>query len=1795
MAKKTKNLMALVLALSMLLSLMVVPAAAASSADQIVKASGTANSTDGFVAVTKTAAGTNTENVFDITLQVAAKQASEVTEVKHDAAVVLVVDLSNTMFGCCMEHYHQCITDKNNAHYGRYDLSRVIAANKAAASFVEEYRKNANGKMREIAIVGFATNGEVFQTWADVATTEGYNAVMSQLASWDSGIEGKNLFTKSYGHGGATNVEAGLLLASELLASKTNSSNYCILLSDGSPTCHINWNNSDKAALSHYTGCYSGNKCSCTGSNSTVDSSDYTAAENRAANVKNTNSTKLYSIAVAGSAWLDSNKETINGKTARAWLTSISDMMSTADNTDDLKSKFTEISNAVEQHTIKSYAKVTTVTDKIPSNIEFLDNLSTDKGSASISGDEITWTLNNTAKGTFTLSYRVRLKTEASGFGAGTDYPTNGTTRVNYKIVENGTAGDETSVDAEVPQVEGRAGTLTFKKISTHNNKELEGCTFTLTHNSNCACGSKTAITKTGTSLADGSVNISSIPSGHTYTLKETAVPSDYTCRSDSSTVTVSYGNVSVSGALLSAAGGTVTNTPAPKPATFTITKAWVGNVIPDGVDSVTVDIYRTDTNAKVVDGLTISKANGWKATVQLDTVNTSNKQDISYKVVERSGNYKVITGEATMNASNKSAELKNVITGMQNITLQKEWNAPADLRYAVTLRLLQDGAKYGDYTLSSANGWKQAVNNLPAYNDATGAKYSYSVVELDASGDPLTTDTIALNGHNYTVSVNGFTVTNALQQEYTSLGGTKTWNASGLSDAEKDALCATVTLYRNGEKFKTAEVTYQNTSYNFENLEVYDLTNNTKYSYTVAETAVSGNENGSWIKSQSGNNFTNTISEDIIISGTKTWVDPDESERPESITIRLNNKATGAEVRNVTLTAAPVMEGEEQVGYTWEGVNCDYSFTVPKYDATGAKIPYEIVEDAVDLYQPTYDGYSVTNTLNGGEKTISATKIWVDAESDHSEVFVGVFRVDTDALVETLALNENNDWAASVNLAKYENGAELNYYVRELDASGSAIADGDRYGESYTVTYANSADSWTVTNKIDQERVSVPLQKTWLGGGDKPEVTFTLYKNGVAFDTCTLDELGEDGSYTFSGLDKYTFSGNTCMLNVYTVKETMSGSEELLARYYYATDVEGTKDNNGVYQFVNEFHNDTTTVAGSKIWHGLGYEEEVWVGVFEGEIMLAKTETEEMSFSFDGLTKFNSDGTLKTYYVRELEVDADGETFVAKEEGTYYTSVGKEYVVSYVGADIHNTLKQEETEIAVTKIWRGPAADSVIFELYRTDDEAVEPVTTGETLTLTAADADSNGDWTGKFENLEVYNADRTARYVYSVKEVEVISAEGRTYTSEEVEANIFCNTVVDPENGTFSVSKVWVGGGYTAENGEAVKVQLYVDGAAYGRAVELNSTNFWSYTFSDLPLYNHETYAPATYSVRELDASGAVLEAGDKILMNNGSERYEVNYDDGTVINTFQDRDSYKYRVLRNYTYNYNGEVQTFVDDDTEWTTVSKGETISIDASQWMDCASDEMDILYDFVSENTAVFQGADGTYAFDLADGVVAFVTEKYVDGENWYEVSLFYTKSITYDPQHTLGFIVVTKVAEGAAVPATATFQLQKLNDEEWTNVRAAVEYSAFVDGTYTFNELEEGTYRVVESGADVDGYTLETTCGDDVVLVKSVKDNGDSYVSNAIITVTNIYTEKASNPPYNPPVVIPPVEEEEIPDVTPPTTDVPVVEEEIIEDEEVPKADVPATGDMSAIWAAVCVSSAASLMFVMKKKDKDED
>ena len=111
----------------------------APSSRQIKEEGGSNESGDG-VSVSKTIAGTDLENVFDITLQVRTPRTISEVIKEPDMAVVIVMDISNTM----------------NSNFG--GSTRYTAAMEAAEQFLDQFAASNSLGVSKVGYVAFNTD-----------------------------------------------------------------------------------------------------------------------------------------------------------------------------------------------------------------------------------------------------------------------------------------------------------------------------------------------------------------------------------------------------------------------------------------------------------------------------------------------------------------------------------------------------------------------------------------------------------------------------------------------------------------------------------------------------------------------------------------------------------------------------------------------------------------------------------------------------------------------------------------------------------------------------------------------------------------------------------------------------------------------------------------------------------------------------------------------------------------------------------------------------------------------------------------------------------------------------------------------------------------------------------------------------------------------------------------------------------------------------------------------------------------------------------------------------------------------------------------------------------------------------------------------------------------------------------------------------------------------------------------------------------------------------------------------------
>ena len=726
-----------------------------------------------------------------------------------------------------------------------------------------------------------------------------------------------------------------------------------------------------------------------------------------------------------------------------------------------------------------------------------------------------------------------------------------------------------------------------------------------------------------------------------------------------------------------------------------------------------------------------------------------------TYKVKEKTApaGYELNTEEFTLTVNSTTNVIQTVKDNPIKISVKatKQWVGP--IGSAVTVHLYADDVDTGKtVTLNAANNWEDSFANLRKYKPGTTTEIKYTVKE----------DAIA--NYNGVVSgdmATGFTITNT-NTEKTTIKVTKAWVGT-------PAASVTIKLLADGTEKEIVTLTAtDNWTHTFTNLDKY-ATDGHEIAYTVDETPVAGYTKDISGTAATGFTVKNTNTATINIPVTKTWV----GTAGTSATIKL--LADGAEKETVTLTAAD---------------NWTHTFSnLPKFDATdGHEIVYTVDEVDVPNYTKGISGtaatgFTVTNTITG-KVSVPVTKVWVGPQASSAKVTLFADGVEKDSVT----LNAANGWAHTfTNLDKYNNGTEIVYTVTE-----EPIANYD------SVVTGNAANGFTVTN-TNTEKTAVDVTKTWVGT-PAASVTIKLFADGTEKETVTLT-AADNWTHTFANLDKYAADGHEIVYTVdetpvtdytkaisgdaangFTITNTITGKVNIpVTKVWvgpeassakvtlYADGVE--KDsvtlnaaNNWVHVFANldKYNNGTEIVYTLTEEPISNYDSAItgdvatgftvtntntekvavdvtknWVGPATDSVTIklladgvevesaVLTATDNWMHTFSNLPKYAADGHEIVYTVDEYDVPS----YVKAIEGT-----------STTGFTVTNTITGK-VDIPVTKVWVGPATDSVTVNLYA-DGVKVD------TVQLTAA-----SQWKHIFANLDKYENGR--EIVYTVDEV--------------------------------------------------------------------------------------------------------------------------------------------------------------------------------------------------------------------------------------------------------------------------------------------------------------------------------------------------------------------------------------------------------------------------------------------------------
>ena len=643
-------------------------------------------------------------------------------------------------------------------------------------------------------------------------------------------------------------------------------------------------------------------------------------------------------------------------------------------------------------------------------------------------------------------------------------------------------------------------------------------------------------------------------------------------------------------------------------------TKTWLDDNSEERPESITVNLLQ---NGQVIDSQVVTAETDWAYT--FDGLPEFDQQGIvyTYTITEDP-----IEGyETTINGF----DVTNLRVGLTEVSGTKTWldDNSVDRPESITVNLLQNGEVIDSQVVTSETEWSYAFSELPEF-DEVGKAYEYTVTEDVVEG--------------YEPTISGFDITN-LRVGTTEVAGTKTWLDDNSPERPESI---TMNLLQNGKVIESIEVTAETEwTYSFEELDQYDE-QGVVYTYTVEEQTVEGYET-----TIEGYDVTNLRVGTVDVAGTKTWLDDNSEERPESITVNL--------LQNGEVIDSQVVTSETEWSYAFS--------ELPEFDDVGKAYEYTVTEEAVEGYETTIEGYDITN-LRVGTTEVTGIKTWLDDNSVDRPESITINLLQNGKMIDSTVVTSETEWTyAFEELDQYdEQGVVYTYTVTEDAVEG----------------YQETIEGYDVTN-LRVGIVEVVGTKTWLDDNseERPEsITVNLLQNGEVIDSKVVT-AETDWAYTFDGLPEFDQQG---VVYTYTVEEQPVEG--------YQTTIEG-------YDITN-LRVGMTSVEGEKVWEDndfVGRPETITVHLLQnGELLGTKEVTSETdwTFAFTDLPKYDDKGKLYVYTVSEEAV-------------TGYTTTIEDYTI---------TNKLVYGEVVVTKVDednKQKVLEGAVFDLLTASGEEVQ------------------------------------------------------------------------------------------------------------------------------------------------------------------------------------------------------------------------------------------------------------------------------------------------------------------------------------------------------------------------------------------------------------------------------------------------------------------------------------------------------
>lgn len=843
-----------------------------------------------------------------------------------------------------------------------------------------------------------------------------------------------------------------------------------------------------------------------------------------------------------------------------------------------------------------------------------------------------------------------------------------------------------------------------------------------------------------------------------------------------------------------------LTNKYSPATVDVTIVKKWDDDNDRDGMRPESVDIVLNGSDGKLYTG-TLSTENGYTCVFQSVPKYHDGGTLINYTIAEEK-----IPGYTTTIAKDASG-YKFTLTNTKPIetvtkTVSKVWedgNNQDGLRpSAITVILTGDDGSRRVKSVSAAENWTTMFENLPK-NQNHGQSIQYTVSEAFVSGY---TDRVTQNGDNYTI-------TNTHTPATTELFATKTWKDNGNNDGMRpDEI--TVTAHGSDGRSYTEKLNANNQwSVMFSNLPKY--ADGKTIDYTLTEEAVPGYTSSITRNGKSFVLINTHVDETKNITITKAWNDENNQDglRPKTITAVVNGS-----------------DGSARFVQLFEGQNWATSLNnLPKYK-NGTEIQYTVKENAIPGYETeikqTGDSYAITNSHTPAVVTVSAVKVWDDANNQDGirPSLIQVTLTGSDGSVRNAAITKNDGWTYQFkDLPQYNNGVKIDYTLQE--------ANSNPY--TYEIVKGSDEYSFTITNNYVPAVVNVPVTTVWDDDDNRDgirakETVITLHgSNGKTYQRIVT---GKDSFATvFEDMPKFFDEGKEV---VYTVTQNeMNGYTANIANIDKYT-----------FQITNAHEPERLAKTVTKVWDDNNNQD----GLRPNTLRIALTGTDgtyiEKSLStannwtetFDGLYKYFKEGTPIQYTIDEETV------------GGYEKEISeKDNLIT-----ITNTHAPEKLDLIVNVVWN----DANNQDGYRPDTATIHM--SGTDGTQDTRDFTKNSSWTAiVFKDLDRFKDGTEIKYTVTEDEIPQYT------TSIAVNGNVVTvtNTHI-PEITLRNISVIWEDN--NDQDGirtDTVNIKLKGNDKLVDSS-ELNEDVKWKHSFTNLPV--RENGNEITYTAEENEIPG-------------------------------------------------------------------------------------------------------------------------------------------------------------------------------------------------------------------------------------------------------------------------------------------------------------------------------------------------